>query len=161
MNDFHEALELLAYERMSLAKLGLSDVSSGETLSSTSSQKKQEARKYATRLMLVIISALSKLAARDPDLNVRVILCLAKIISHSDYFDPSVTSRATECINLLKFPSIASAVFEASSGFSVPNNNPNAPKTHIDKLSALPFIVQSVRGGSEKMPLHAFEISDN
>ncbi len=59
---------------------------------------------YTTRLMLVVISALSKLAARYQPLTSRVLLCLAKILKHQHDFDKTVINRANECITILKFP---------------------------------------------------------
>jgi hypothetical protein len=87
LSDYHEVLELFAYERMSMVK-------SEGTSSSL----------YNNRLMLVIISALSKLAARWQPLSNRVILCLVKIMKHQNYFDKSVISRANEVITILRFP---------------------------------------------------------
>jgi hypothetical protein len=103
LNDYNEALELFAYERLSLIKLGISRVDD-TTGSKSSSESKSVDVQYTTRLMLVIISALSKLAARWQPLTSRVMLCLAKILRHDEYMDETVITRTNECITLLKFP---------------------------------------------------------
>ena len=59
---------------MSLAKMGMSDMSDNVENESTRIT-------YLTRLMLILISALTKLAARDTDLSFKVILFLGKILS--------------------------------------------------------------------------------
>lgn len=86
LNDYHETLELFAYERMSLVKLGLSNIDeSGKKiflfiyfyniLASIDQKKmcfmeefnesmKNSHRHYITRLMLIVISSLTKLAAK-------------------------------------------------------------------------------------------------
>jgi len=135
LNDFHEALELFAYERLSLVKLGLSNIDK-EEISTT----------YTTRLMLIVISALSKLAARWQPLTSRVVLCLAKILRHHQYFDKSVGAKANECVTLLKFPSIASSIFDVphKSGYNL---------SHIDENSSLPFVTTQFEPGQR---LHQF-----
>jgi len=105
-NDYHEALELFVYERMSLVKMGLTSVESSIKAAASTTDV------YLTRLMLCIISSLTKLASRSQDLSSRVLLCLAKIMRFHEYFHASVLKRANECMQLLKFPSIAAAMLE-------------------------------------------------
>jgi hypothetical protein len=74
LNDYHEALELFAYERMSLVKLGLSNIEEPTVVggfaplpvpsNNVTSMTPEQQEIYTTRLMLVVISALAKLAAR-------------------------------------------------------------------------------------------------
>ena len=138
LNDYHEALELFAYERMfvaccefyrdclllfvftnnqthnepskkkkkkrSLVKLEGSDMYFGSGPKVEQKLSKNGFDIFTTRLMLVVISSLAKLAARWQDLASRVLLCLAKIMRHQHYFDPVVLVRANECMQLLKFP---------------------------------------------------------
>lgn len=87
LKDFHDALDQFAYERMNLAKV-------------TPGSREDE---YTTRLMLVVISALAKFAARWQPLISRVVLCLAKI-ARNPSLNKTVLRRATECMNILKFP---------------------------------------------------------
>lgn len=113
---------------MSLVKLGLEP---GLNSSKTSSDQD-----YTTRLMLILISALSKLASRWHPLSSRVILCLAKILRQQQYFNSIVVTRANECIALLKFPSIAAAILDAT--------HKTGPRlSHVDDQSSLPFILES------------------
>jgi len=105
LNDYHESLELFAYERMSMAKLGMSNSEDG--------RMDQASKTHTTRLMLVVISALSKLAARWQPIASRVMLCLAKVLKQSIFFDKAVIQRATECITILKFPSIAASILDS------------------------------------------------
>ena len=101
LNDYHEALELFAYERMSIVKIGPYN----------SLPMAGQSSNYNSRLMLVVISALTKLAARWQPLAARVMLCLAKVLRHQQYFDKTVINRANECIALLKFPRYAFVPF--------------------------------------------------
>jgi hypothetical protein len=73
----------------------------------------QEDELFNTRSLLIVMGALSKLATRYQPLVSRVILCLAKITREQKLFHPSVVHKATECANLLKFPSIASAILDS------------------------------------------------
>ena len=100
LRDYHEALEIFAYERMSITKAKNEDFSennsNNESISSTNSD-------FSTRLMLILISSMAKLAARWPPLISRVLLCLSKISNHRG-FEEIVVTRANECLSLLKFP---------------------------------------------------------
>ena len=100
LSDYHEALEIFAYERMSITKAKNEDFSennsNNESISSTNSD-------FSTRLMLILISSMAKLAARWPPLISRVLLCLSKISNHRG-FEEIVVTRANECLSLLKFP---------------------------------------------------------
>lgn len=88
--------------------------------------------------MSVLVGTLSKLATRWPPLISRVVLCFEKFDQrYRDSFHPSVHRRVLECLNLLKFPSIASAVFDS-------RRNARAKTTHIDADSPLPFLLKSV-----------------
>lgn len=125
ITEYHEVLETFAFERMSLAKMEPSDptaalfmgpsgatsaaLATSESLSPEREKERQEAefaeeKTYSTRLMIIIISALAKLASRWQDLGSRVIICLAKVLKQKECFHPSVHQRANECIQILKFP---------------------------------------------------------
>jgi AP-5 complex subunit zeta-1 len=141
LNEYHEVLELFIYERSSYVRAG-EDASPDAT----------------TRLMIVLQYAVAKLAARFPDLASRVMLCLAKVIRDGDYFDPIVIQRASEAINLLKFPSVASAIL-ASSSSSSSSSSPSSSLSssfHVDQSSALPFLLQSSQFSSQS--LHSFRL---
>lgn len=121
LNDYHETLEMFAHELMSMVKNGAF---------------RGVDEDYTTRLMLTLISALSKLASRWHPLTYNVILCLSKILRHQQHFDPAVVTRANECIALLKFPSIAASILDAT--------HKTGPKlSHVDEHSSLPFMLES------------------
>jgi len=176
LNDYHEALELFAYERMfvlffffftvffcsqlsnrSLVKLEGSDMYFGSGPKVEQKLSKNGFDLFTTRLMLVVISSLAKLAARWQDLASRVLLCLAKIMRHQHYFDPIVLIRANECMQLLKFPRWAffcNSLFDntilnatarclsiAPSILGSPYQSLEKRVTHIDESSSLPFIL--------------------
>lgn len=140
INDYHETLELFAYERMSMVKFGEGGFSGQPAMSN----------EYITRLMLVLISALGKLAARWHPLTSNVILCLSKILRQQQYFDPAVITRASECIALLKFPSIAASILDAT--------HKTGPRLcHVDDHSSLPFMLETTIGRNEiQHRLHQF-----
>lgn len=96
-SDFEESLELLAFECMVTVE------EDERSVFSRLLAKHNRLRLYNNQLMSVLISALSKLAARCPALSSRVSLCLLKIERY-EHFDEDVLSRAMECLNLLKFP---------------------------------------------------------
>jgi len=116
LNDYDERLELMVFELMHTA----GDMPPNE-------------REVANEFMCVLISALSKLAARWPPLSSRVSLCLSKLERNRESFTETVHARAMECLNILKFPSIAAAVL----GSGLSNREPNAH--HVDNASSLPF----------------------
>jgi len=181
ITEYHETLETFAYERMSFAKLGLVDhpasASSSLSLSASSSssfslpstlQQQQQVSitdatsgnnktpkndVYTTRLMLVIISALAKLAARWQDLASRVLICLAKMLREGENFHPSVAQRANECIQILKFPSIASAILDTPLG-----REEEEVRIHTNKNSSLPFLLMPSSYVSGMQPMHEFEL---
>eukprot|EP01127_Copromyxa_protea_P023055 TRINITY_DN8537_c0_g1_i1.p1 TRINITY_DN8537_c0_g1~~TRINITY_DN8537_c0_g1_i1.p1 ORF type:complete len:833 (+),score=161.78 TRINITY_DN8537_c0_g1_i1:49-2547(+) len=119
-NDYEEALELLAFECMVTEEEG-------------------KLKQYNNQLMSVLISSLSKLAARCPGLSSRVSLCLIKIERYEHYFDEAVIEKAMECLNLLKFPSIAAAILDSKHKTSQWTH-------HTDTNSSLPFILMPTHG---------------
>ncbi|KAL6077164.1 hypothetical protein QOT17_002464 [Balamuthia mandrillaris] len=158
--DYHTALETFAYERMALQQ---------QPASSSFPGKKAGAALYTTRLMLVVLSSLSKLAARWQDLAARVVLCLAKVLQKKEVFHPSVVQRAEECLHILKFPSIASAILDSPQrGAKEEEQLYTSP--HADKTSSLPFLLFPTTmqpanylpdGGLmvSPFPIHPFELS--
>jgi hypothetical protein len=69
--ELYETLELFAFE----ANLAISSrASDRETVLEFSAEK------YNSRLMTVLMSSISKIAARNPDLTPRALVCLAKIV---------------------------------------------------------------------------------
>jgi AP-5 complex subunit zeta-1 len=121
INDYDEALELLAFERMA---------------QSASEECGPEGKRYNDTLMSVLISSLAKLAARYTPLVSRVSLCLLKLDRYRPYFSPAVISRMEECINILQVPSVAAAILDARHKTSVSTH-------HLDSDSSLPFLLQS------------------
>jgi AP-5 complex subunit zeta-1 len=73
-------------------------------------------RDYSTRLVLVLMSSLAKIASRCQDLIPRALLCLNKIVqlgkdsSADSHTQQTLLIRANELVNVLKIPSIASAI---------------------------------------------------
>jgi len=68
--ELYETLELFAFE----ANLAVSNTKVSETVLEFSAEK------YTSRLMTVLMSAIAKIAARNPDLTPRALVCLAKIV---------------------------------------------------------------------------------
>jgi len=92
---------------------------------------------YDNALMSVLAGTLSKLATRWPPLISRVLLCFEKFEQrYRGSFHPSVHQRVTECLNLLRFPSIASAVFDSA-------HATRAKTFHVDADSPLPFLLRT------------------
>lgn len=169
--EYHEVLETFAFERMSLAKMELTDPDAAFFMSSASAvpaalatsaeplsaerldEERAEEKAYSTRLMIIVISALAKLASRLQDLGSRVIICLAKVIKQKECFHASVHQRAHECIQILRFPSIASAILDTRMGM-------DGGFAHYDENSALPFVLlPSAEFVPDTQPIHEFEIA--
>lgn len=88
INEFHQVLEPVMYERLSK-----------ESLAATSSEP------VAVRLLLTLIAAMTKLAACWPDLLPRVRLCLTgKVLKQRDLLPVSVVQSTAQRLQLLKFP---------------------------------------------------------
>jgi hypothetical protein len=102
--EYDETLELLAFERMSLASMApaKSSKSSLEPTPVTEKLGDTSEAHYNNRLMLVVITALSKLAARWQPLCSRIMLCLYKLFRYENLFHSTVINYARECLNLLK-----------------------------------------------------------
>lgn len=96
---YDEALELFAFEHMSN--------SIAITQEQTTKDFTTKNQVFNTRMMLVIISTLTKLASKWQPLKTRVKLYLEKYLTNAQYFHPSVIQRTKQCLNMLKHPSIA------------------------------------------------------
>ncbi|PRP84608.1 hypothetical protein PROFUN_09281 [Planoprotostelium fungivorum] len=146
MDELHEVLELMVFERLSLIKLGITSVHdelpSEEIVRGTDTSTD-------TRFLLVLISALTKLASRWQAIASKVMLCLAKVMSREQFLDPAVAQRAGECITLLKDPSVAAAVYDVPHTFG-------RRKGHTDENSSLPFILRPILPLKESRQLHDF-----
>jgi len=125
LTEYDDTLELFAFERMSVASMEMEE------------HVVQEGGSYNNQLMSVLITSLSKLAARLPSLSSRVSLCLFKIERYKAYFHPSVISRAEECLMLLQFPSMAAVILDS-------RHSSHMRTHHIDRDSSLPFLLQRV-----------------
>jgi len=142
LNEYYEALELFAYERLSVVKLENED-----------GNRDGASIEYSNRLMLTIISSLSKLASRWQALTSRLLICLAKIQRHHLYFDSSVITRANECAILLKLPSVAFSTLD------LPHKTGRKLTTHVDNNTSLPFMLESTAGNNleiQPIKLHPF-----
>ena len=143
LNDYYEALELFVFEQISAVKAVLAESaradggsvalsqSVGAGASTGAAQDSEEA--FSTRLALVVISALSKFAARWQFFSSRVVICLSKLAAIADHMHPAVGARTSECITVLKYPSIAAAVMAEPRARGAPLTDANAP---------LPFILE-------------------
>jgi len=95
---------------------------------------------YTPRLVLVLMSTVAKIASRCQDLIPRALLCLNKIVQlGSDSAGGTSThkvllGRANELVNLLKVPSIASAVLSPPPHSSKPQE--------IERQKNLAFLLQ-------------------
>lgn len=178
MSDYDEALELLAYEKISILSMesaeaqhaaNFSHSRSSNTLipqsnsktpiltwkeykkakngkSKTSAanapQKQLDVLSPTARLLLVLCASLTKLAARCLPLASRVKLCLAKILRHPPSQPPpsAVLRWSHHCLNILKYPSLAAHILDASTTPAMPETNsapnktdlPNTPWRHVD-----------------------------
>jgi AP-5 complex subunit zeta-1 len=180
IHDYHEALELFNDERISVVRLGIKNIGTlsaepgmsfaphdplaNHALSSNNSAFADDdtaehlSATNTARLMLVVINSLSKLASRCQDLAARVVMSLTKLAQHGQYFLPIVARRAEECIRILKFPSVASAILDAPQHC----DSSDGRSSHIDQNSALHFILQPAAStqllAEEAIPLHQFEL---
>jgi AP-5 complex subunit zeta-1 len=107
---------------------------------------------YQLRLMLVIISAITKLASRWQPLASRVVLCLTNIVPKAEMVHPSLLDRVNHSLAMIQQPSIAANLFEtpltgASSGPAIASTH------HLDSRSSLRFLLQPVSA-----PLSVMEI---
>eukprot|EP01105_Mastigella_eilhardi_P021484 TRINITY_DN5201_c0_g1_i2.p1 TRINITY_DN5201_c0_g1~~TRINITY_DN5201_c0_g1_i2.p1 ORF type:complete len:440 (-),score=117.65 TRINITY_DN5201_c0_g1_i2:80-1399(-) len=135
LDDYLEALETYVQER-------IIDASQQGALPSVAAA----ADAVGTRALLVVVSALSKLAARWQSLASRATMCLCKLAQFARAFHPVVGRRANECIAILAHPSIASAVLCAPRRLPACHNSSGSGSAaaFIDDNSALPFVMQPV-----------------
>eukprot|EP00039_Didymoeca_costata_P014629 m.239052 g.239052 ORF g.239052 m.239052 type:complete len:149 (-) comp16062_c0_seq26:1341-1787(-) len=132
IDQYHEVLELLAYE--------VNSVIGGAAPSGDN--KDAFTAINTTRLMTVLMFALSKLAARCQDLIPRVALCLTKITKQhaakegDSYGRKAVLERATELVRTLQHPSVAAAVL----GHDASGADSNQELRHSDPTSALALL---------------------
>ncbi|GAM28515.1 hypothetical protein SAMD00019534_116910 [Acytostelium subglobosum LB1] len=170
-NDYHEALELIAYEKINLIKMeSLSGATSSSltpgmanqlqmtrdasVLTGTSSAMSME----SANIMLILTSALTKIASRWHEATSRVILCLLKILSYHQYFDAQVISRANECISLLKFPSFAGAVYDCA---PLSNRSTYTSSISHDNHSSLSFLLHDpTKAYLTTNPIHPYTLSN-
>lgn len=182
MSDFDEALELLAYEKISILSMeiaeaqhqanfgkgGLSTTAAASTAKKvpmnwkeykkSKSGKKTAAQATSNastltssdpalaplsptaRLLLVLCASLTKLAARCLPLASRVKLCLAKILRHPPSQPPpaSVLRWAHHCLNILKYPSLAAHILDASSSSMMDAMGSNETQKNDSKEKELP-----------------------
>lgn len=171
--EYHEAVELFAFERTSFAKLGITNAANlsasprrsyapfdpvhGETAAGDSSpisllSRRPLADEHTTRLMMTVVNTLGKLASRWQSLSSRVVLCLTKVVQHREYFHASVLQWASNWLMLLKFPSIAAAIAR-------PSGDCPSEAAILDESSALPFLLHAPPSADVgRVALHAFEI---
>ncbi|XP_063961965.1 AP-5 complex subunit zeta-1-like [Lytechinus pictus] len=125
ITGYYESLETLLYEVSVLVQ------------SSTEGRPP-----YSIRLMAIMMTTLAKLASRCQDLIPRVILCLTKISqqqtkSRVAQDDKKVLlSRATELVNLLKLPDVASAILS-------PSTDIRDGKWHSDVNTSVPLLLKA------------------
>lgn len=127
IREFHQALELFTYERLSMARIAVDQV-------------------FQSRLILILISCLSKLAARDIRLIPRVVLCLTKVHGQKGFHD-AVYARCRECVRLLQMPHIATAVFGSSNPYA------GGQDVRYDSLSSVAMLQKPRSQGCEAIPL--------
>lgn len=174
--EYHEAIELFAFERTSFAKLGITNAANlsaspqrsyapfdpmhGETSSAehiigvNGAATSPLADEHTTRLMMTVVNTLGKLASRWQSLSSRVVLCLTKIVQHREYFHASVLRWASHWLMLLKFPSIADAVARPSDC-----DRPLQGRRGQDETSSLPFLLHvPPTTDVDRVPLHSFEL---
>ncbi|KNC54951.1 uncharacterized protein AMSG_12329 [Thecamonas trahens ATCC 50062] len=121
LDDLHSTLQVMVFEHIASAAQGR------DVLAALGFEPD-----VLNRLMYILISALAKLAARYQTLTPSVTLCLTKLISKADLFDPYVISAASQHIRLLQFPGMAAALLAA----------PTQPG-YVDDNSSLAFVLQA------------------
>ena len=106
---------LLFYPRTPLPSYAPIDPLFLETLPAkndpTKAQEAESCKEYTTRLMIIVISSVVKLAIHCPELYDHSSICLQKIWQHSDYFDPIVIQYAKDYLSLLQFPAALGNIF--------------------------------------------------
>ncbi|KAN0032960.1 hypothetical protein ACTFIV_006902 [Dictyostelium citrinum] len=122
------------------------------------SEKLQE--QYNINIMLNLISSLTKIASRWPDATSRVVLCLMKIISYQQYFNPQIIQRANESISLLKYPSFAAALYNCqqpqNDSFHSTISSSTIGQTIQDCNSSLSFLLNDTLNYKSKNTIHPF-----
>ena len=149
LRDFHQALEMLVYERVSVARWLTAatpsisnrstidddrgdDADVAEDVDENVSDKNTEADaelrrrcvqkanelRAESRLLSVVVSALTKLASHQTDLVPRVLDCFSKILAHDarDALDAEVIRRAEESTRMLSYPSALSLLSQLRGG---------------------------------------------
>eukprot|EP01133_Synstelium_polycarpum_P015220 gene15220-18011_t len=162
-NDYHEALELITYERINAIKMDALSGASSSSLTLLPANPLHMSRDHVTSssmsaesvtMMLILISALTKIASRWPEATSRVILCLLKVLGYHQYFDAQVTQRANECVSLLKFPSFAAAVYDVA---PPQQTSPYISDIIHDNHSSLSFLlIDASKDHPASHPLHPF-----
>ncbi|XP_033629928.1 AP-5 complex subunit zeta-1-like [Asterias rubens] len=123
---FYEALETLLYEVSALVQSS----SIGRI-------------PYSARLLTVCMTALAKLASRCQDLIPRVLLCLTKVSQQQmrscieDEQKKALMDRASELIDVLKLPDVASAIL--SPACEIEDGH-----WHQDVNTSVPSLLQSI-----------------
>ena len=138
LNDYYEALELFVFEQISAVKAVLADAAAASAdadallpplraaaEAAAATQDSEEA--FSTRLALVVIGALTKFAARWQYFSPRVVICLAKLAAIADHMHPAVAARTSECITVLRYPSVAAAVLAEHRPRGAPLTDAAAP----------------------------------
>eukprot|EP00002_Diphylleia_rotans_P024567 TRINITY_DN4860_c0_g1_i1.p1 TRINITY_DN4860_c0_g1~~TRINITY_DN4860_c0_g1_i1.p1 ORF type:complete len:482 (-),score=94.74 TRINITY_DN4860_c0_g1_i1:110-1555(-) len=174
-NEFYEAVELYAYEKISFVKsslIGDSDLGGTSTIVTPSTFGKspkmmtslfdadearlegKDAYIFQSRTLLLLISTLTKLASRRQDFIPRAVICFNKISSVAKHVHPAVFQRAKECEVLLRFPSIASSVMNPANR---PTDWRRASNFHHTQDSSLGMRLFSLSSLSIAEPMHSFD----
>jgi hypothetical protein len=122
-------------------------------------------RRFLSRFMLVLTTALSRLAARHQPLTSRVSLSLAKLAASGDTLEPVVAEHAKFCLAMLSLPSTAAAALDSSArtvltSSSVVHGFDGAAGIYTDSNSSLPFLLRPTEAlltaAEEPIQLHEF-----
>ncbi|XP_064407104.1 AP-5 complex subunit zeta-1-like [Halichondria panicea] len=114
-----------------------------ESMGLEASLNLHQSKHCTTRLVLVIMSSVAKIASRCQDLIPRALLCLNKILQIGSEVtsDPAthkmLLSRANELVHVLKIPSIASAVL-------TPPTPHSGGDQDMNKQKSIAYLLQSV-----------------
>ena len=140
VKEFHERLRFFAFERTSLVKNGITNIAFLsrtplpsyapidplflETLPErndpSKTQEAESCREYTTRLMIIVMSSVVKLATHSPELYDHSAICLQKIWQDSEYFDPIVAQQAKDYLSLFQYPSVLSSIFQEKPELPLP-----------------------------------------
>ncbi|CAI7854751.1 unnamed protein product [Closterium sp. NIES-54] len=169
-----EAVELLLFESIATAKLGMNSSMGGMSGSAAAAVGAPSAR---SRLLSAAVGAIAKLAAAETDLRTRARVGLSKVVRSRTHLHPSVCDQAADLLSLLHHPLLAVLLLSSTPSLPTPTSAfPSSPLSSSSSLLAsasgsavertveahravaLPLYLLSSQSGP---PVHDFSVSSN